>query len=82
MVTVHLPISETAQLVEATGYADVIYVVVERGRAQYLARGGVYSHYEFAWPIDSPLTDTVWREMLAAGTAPPRREWMQELLPE
>jgi hypothetical protein len=81
-VAVRLPISETAQLVEATGYVDAIYVVVERGRERYLARGGVYSHYEFPWPVDDPLTDAAWREMLATGTLPPRREWVQELLPE
>jgi hypothetical protein len=81
-VTVRLPISETAQLVEATGYVDVIYVVVERGWEQYLARGGVYSHYEFPWPVDDPLTDAIWRGMLAAGTSPQRREWVRELSPE
>jgi hypothetical protein len=81
-VTVRLAVSETAQLVEATGYVDEIYVVVERGREQYLARGGVYSHYEFLWPIDEPMTDGMWREMLAAGETPARRAWVEELLPE
>jgi hypothetical protein len=81
-VTVGWPISETAQLVEATGYVDEIYVVVERGREQYLARGGVYSHYEFTWPLDDPMTDEFWIDLLDSGMAPPRREWVQELLPE
>jgi hypothetical protein len=46
-VTARVAVSETAQLVQATGAVDTIYVVVERGREQYLARGAVFSYYEF-----------------------------------
>jgi hypothetical protein len=81
-VTARVTVSETAQLVQATGTVDTIYVVVERGREQYLARGGVYSHYEFLWPLDDPLTDATWREMLAAGTTPPRAAWVRALMPQ
>ena len=81
-VTVQVPVSQTAQLIQATGTVDVIYVVVERGREQYLARGGVYSHYEFLWPLDIPIADTTWREMLATGAAPPRPGWVRALMPE
>ena len=81
-VTARMTVSPTAQLIQATGTVDTIYVVVERGREQYLARGGVYSHYEFLWPLDDPMTDATWREMLAAGAAPPRPEWVQALMPE
>jgi hypothetical protein len=44
--------------------------VIERGRQLYLARGGVYSHYELAWPSVLPLDDLIWRERLDAAVAP------------
>ena len=72
--------SEKDHLIEATGWVDEIYVVIERGRVQYLARGGVYSHYEFAWPIQEPLTDEIWRLMLAGGQTPPRPEWTDDFV--
>jgi hypothetical protein len=59
---------------------DEIYVVVCRDRKRYLARGGVYSHYEFAWPIEEPLTDAVWRDLLAAGEVPPRPVWASDFV--
>jgi hypothetical protein len=56
---------------------DEIYVVVERGREWHLARGGVYSHYEMAWPVEEALTDALWREMLDSGEQPARPQWVQ-----
>jgi hypothetical protein len=41
-----------------------------------VAKGGVFSYYEFAWPMDDRLTDETWREMLAEGEAPPRPDWI------
>jgi len=61
---------EGMTLVEATGMVDEIYVVIERGRQLYLARGGVYSYYELTWPSMLPLDDTIWRERLAQPLAP------------
>ena len=54
-------------LVQATGTTDEIYCVVERGRELYLARGGVYAHYELTWPSALPLNETIWRESLASA---------------
>lgn len=68
------------QRIEAVGRVDEIYVVVCRDRKRYLARGGVYSHYEFAWPIEEPLTDAVWRDLLAAGEVPPRPVWASDFV--
>jgi hypothetical protein len=66
---------EGVTLVEATGPLNEIYVVIERSRQLYLARGGVYSQYEFTWPSALPLDDKIWRERLAAdptgGTTEP-----------
>ncbi|NLL19714.1 MAG: DUF3160 domain-containing protein, partial [Clostridia bacterium] len=62
-------------LQEATGYVDVIYAVVPVDGSLRIARGGVYSHYEFIWPIEERLTNERWREMLQSGEVPPRASW-------
>jgi len=40
-----------------------------------VAKGGVFSYYEFDWPADDRLTDERWREMLDEGEAPPPPGW-------
>jgi hypothetical protein len=40
-----------------------------------VAKGGVFSYYEFPWPMDDRLTDETWRQMLDEGEAPPLPEW-------
>jgi hypothetical protein len=75
-IIVRVASSEKEYLMEGIGRMAEIYVVVERGRERYLARGGVYSHYEFSWPTLEPLTDVQWRNAVAAGDAPPRPEWV------
>jgi hypothetical protein len=40
-----------------------------------IARGGVFSYYEFAWPGINRLTDEKWRAMLDDGTAPDVPAW-------
>ncbi len=72
-------------LEEAVGRVNPIYVVVpivaEDG-SSYLqvAKGGVFSYYEFPWPIADRLTDEKWRGMLEAGSAPPPPEWTSSFL--
>ncbi len=66
-----------------TGKIDSIYVLVpnDEGRFQ-VARGGVYSYYEFWRPAeDGRLTDEEWRDMLDGGTAPDRPSWQAAFLP-
>ena len=70
----------TTSLVDAAGWIDELYIVVERGGKQYLARGGVYSTYEFEWSIEDPIDDDIWRTWLAAGQAPPRPVWVSDLI--
>jgi hypothetical protein len=67
-------------LEEAVGRVNPIYVVVPMVDAQgnpYLqvAKGGVFSYYEFPWPMSDRLTDEKWRQMLDEGQAPPPPEW-------
>jgi hypothetical protein len=63
-------------LEEAIGHIHEIYVVVpdDEGNLQ-VAKGGVFSYYEFKWPMSDRLTDEAWQAMLAAGQAPAQPTW-------
>jgi hypothetical protein len=55
----------------------VVPLIEENGSITLqVAKGGVFSYYEFAWPMGDRLTDETWREMLAEGEAPPRPAWI------
>ncbi len=62
-------------LEEATGNIFEIYVVVPVEETLRIAKGGVYSHYEFQQPLANRLTDEAWREMLKKGEEPDLAEW-------
>jgi len=47
-----------------------------------VAKGGVFSYYEFEWPAQDRLTDEAWREMLERGEAPPRPGWTSSFFTE
>lgn len=47
-----------------TGQVNSIFVIVSVDGVLRLARGGVFSFYEFAQPLDQRLTDEKWRKML------------------
>jgi hypothetical protein len=65
---------------EGIGWIDEIYVVVARGQQRFLTRGGVYSYYEFDWPVQLPLDNVIWAQMLAGDQSPPRLEWIAEFV--
>jgi hypothetical protein len=72
-------------LEEAVGRINPIYVVtpiVEADGSSYLqvAKGGVFSYYEFPWPMNDRLTDEKWRGMLDDGSAPSQPEWTASFL--
>lgn len=46
------------------GKVNEIFVIVSVDGVLRLARGGVFSFYEFAQPLDQRLTDEEWRKML------------------
>ncbi len=62
-------------LEEGTGKISEIYVVVPVDGKLKIAKGGVYSYYEFPWLLSDRLTDKKWREMLNSGQAPQLPEW-------
>jgi hypothetical protein len=72
-------------LEEGVGRVNPIYVVVpivddDGSTSLQVTKGGVFSYYEFPWPIDDRLTDEKWRGMLEDGTAPPPPEWTSSFL--
>ena len=67
-------------LQEATGHIFSIYAVVPVEGSLRIARGGVYSHYEFTWPLEQRLTDQEWQEILDSGQAPPLAPWTQDFI--
>lgn len=48
----------------ATGDPSEIYVIVQVDGVVKIARGSVYSFYQFPWPLEDRLTDTKWRVMM------------------
>ncbi|MCB0017104.1 MAG: DUF3160 domain-containing protein [Anaerolineales bacterium] len=68
-------------LEEGVGRIDELYVVVPVIAADgtislEVAKGGIFSYYEFHWPADDRLTDEAWRTMLDEGSAPDRPVWI------
>ena len=41
-----------------------------------LARGGVFSDYEFLNDIDKRMTEEEWRALVTGGNLPPRPSWV------
>jgi hypothetical protein len=62
-------------LEEGVGRVNEILVVVPIDGQLRLAKGGIFSYYEFSWPINDRLTDEKWREMLRNDQAPALPEW-------
>lgn len=62
-------------LEEGTGKISDIYVVVPIDGKLRIAHGGVYSYYEFPWPMSDRLTDKKWRDMLNSGQSPQLPDW-------
>jgi len=60
-----------------TGYIEPIYVVFPIDGELHVGKGGVYSYYEFSWPMADRLTDEKWRDEIlwGEGTKPDRPAW-------
>ncbi|HEC31361.1 MAG TPA: DUF3160 domain-containing protein, partial [Deltaproteobacteria bacterium] len=69
-------------LEEGTGEIFEIYVVVPVDGKLKIAKGGVYSYYEFTWPMSDRLTDKKWRELLNSNQAPDLPSWTDAFLVE
>lgn len=62
-------------LEEGTGFVSTIYAVVPVEGKLRIAKGAVYSYYEFSWPAEDRLTDEKWKEMLESGETPEPPSW-------
>jgi hypothetical protein len=70
-------------LEEAIGRVYEIYAAVPDGvGGLQIAQGGVFSYYEFPWPINDRLTDEKWRAMVSAGEQPARPGWTEAFISE
>ncbi len=70
-------------LEEATGRIYEIFVVVPDGiGGLQIAKGGVYSYYEFPWPINDRLTNEKWRAMVTVGEQPAQPDWTKMFISE
>ena len=68
-------------LEEATGRIFEIFVAVPDGRGGlHITKGGVYSYYEFPWPMRDRLTDESWRAKVKAGQVPPQPDWAKSFV--
>jgi len=63
-------------------YAIVPLIEDDGSITLQVAKGGVFSYYEFRWPADDRLTDEQWREMLEEDEAPPRPSWVSSFYTE
>jgi hypothetical protein len=69
-------------LEEGVGRIQEIYVVAEIEGQLVVTKGGVFSYYEFPWPMSDRLTDEAWKEMLNTGQAPERPYWTESFAAE
>ena len=73
---VHTDINTETVLEEAVGNPMIIYVAVYIEGRVVITRGGTFSYYEFAQPMNDRLTDEAWQDMLDAGEEPPLPSWL------
>lgn len=76
-----LGIPEPVVLEVAVGRINELHAVVplieEDGSIRLqVAKGGIFSYYEFPWPASDRLTDEKWQSMLDTGAAPEPPEWI------
>jgi len=79
---VHTDANSSRVLEEATGHPHFIYVIAPTDDGLAACVGGVYSYYEFPWPMSDRLTDGSWQEMLEAGSNPEQPQWMSSFISE
>lgn len=62
-------------LQEAIGFVNRIYAVVPVEGSLRIAKGAVFSYYEFPWSAQDRLTDEKWREMVMNYQTPELPGW-------
>ena len=72
-------------LEEATGNVFPIYVVAPVEGKLKIAKGGIYSHYEFMQPLSNRLTDEEWWKILSGESGqkmPSLPKWTESFIAE
>ncbi|WP_161569217.1 DUF3160 domain-containing protein [Candidatus Oscillochloris fontis] len=67
-------------LENGVGRVFEIYVVAPIEGNLVLTKGAVFSHYEFAQPLNDRLTDETWRELLDSEQVPSLADWTASYL--
>lgn len=67
-------------LEEGIGYINEMFVVVPIDGQLRLTKGGVFSYYEFPWPLNNRLTDSAWRKLLESDEKPALPAWTSEFI--
>ena len=67
-------------LEEAVGRAMELYAVVNIEDRLRIARGSVFSYYEFQRPVAERETDAQWRELQEKGPLPPLPVWTRSFI--
>lgn len=78
-----LDFSEPAVLQVGVGRINDIHVIVplveeDGSLSLQVAKGGIFSYYEFPWPASDRLTDEKWQAMLEEGSNPPPPAWIEQ----
>lgn len=79
---VHTDVNSQMVLEEGVGYPLTMYVVLEKDGTSYIAKGPVFSYYEFKHPLDDRLTDEKWQDQLESGNEPQLPQWAQSFIIE
>jgi hypothetical protein len=78
---VHTDTITSTVLEEATGNPMIIYVAVPNEEGEpFLARGAMYSHYEFVMPMSERLSDEDWWDIMDEGEMPDMASWMNSFV--
>ncbi len=77
-----LDFSEPAALQVGVGRINDIHVIVplvenDGSLTLQVAKGGIFSYYEFPWPASDRLTDEKWQALLDEGSNPPPPTWIE-----
>ncbi len=72
--------SEGTVLEEGVGAPAILYVVVPLGRKLQIARGAVFTHYEFTQPASRRMTDETWKTRVLQGKLPAPWTWLKSLM--
>jgi hypothetical protein len=77
---VHTDSNSDQCLEVGVGYPLEIFVIVNEGGVVRIARGAIFSYYEFTQPIADRLTDEKWRKLLVSENPPKMPEWVSSFM--